>query len=279
MATGIGYFSIGVDFFDNDTIVILETKYGSKATLLTIKLLGKIYGENFFYRWGEDELMLFTHKLGADYTADYVKAVVEALVNRGFFDKERFEKYGVLTSVEIQSLYFEAVQRRKQVEVEPDYLLVDVSKYKNVHKKGEAPAPPGIGEKAPQVQNVGIREENADIFHSNADICEQKKREEKEKKVPSSKSSPEGTPGGKEMREEDIFNFVPADGVKRNTQLLWNALVQIRVEPQDRQRLMKLGNWGEVGHPIWKAIYEINNSGGRILQPARFIVAKLMKKG
>ena len=284
LTTGLDFFYVGVDFFDSDIVVILETKYGSRATLLVIRLLSKIYSENYFYRWGEDELALFTHKLGSDYTLDYVKEVVEALVFRGFFDKECHDKYGILTSASIQLHYFEASQRRKCVEVERDYLLIDVSKYKNLHVNGEMPEVENPNITSCNVTDVNIPAENVDtpsvrkeLEAENVDISAQMKRKEIEKKASSSKSSSAGTPGGEET-EEDFLNSVPLDGVKRNTQGLVDALSALYIPAAERPRLVRLGNWGEIGHPIWKAIYEINNSGGRINQPAKFITSRLMKR-
>jgi hypothetical protein len=271
LTTGLDFFYVEVDFFDSDLMVILESKYGCKAALLAIKLISKVYSENYFYRWGEDELILFTHKLGVDYTVEYVKEVVEALVSRGFFDKGCYEEQGILTSAAIQLHYFEASQRRKCVQVERAHLLIDIKKYKNLSVKGETP-------------HVDIKPENVDIPPAqpqpnaeNAYIPEQMKRNEMEMKASSSKSSSEGTPGGV-MNEEEILSSVPRDGVERNTEGLLLALDGLHIPVADRPKLVKLGNWGAIGHPIWKAIYEVNNSGGRITQPAKFIYARLMKK-
>lgn len=271
LTTGLDFFYVEVDFFDSDLMVILESKYGCKAALLAIKLISKVYSENYFYRWGEDELILFTHKLGVDYTVEYVKEVVEALVSRGFFDKGCYEEQGILTSAAIQLHYFEASQRRKCVQVERAHLLIDIKKYKNLSVKGESP-------------HVDIKPENVDIPPAqpqpnaeNAYIPEQMKRNEMEMKASSSKSSSEGTPGGV-MNEEEILSSVPRDGVERNTEGLLLALDGLHIPVADRLKLVKLGNWGAIGHPIWKAIYEVNNSGGRITQPAKFIYARLMKK-
>lgn len=284
LTTGLDFFYVEVNFFDSDIMVILETKYGSKAALLTIKLIGKIYSENYFYRWGEDELLLFTHKLGSDYTMEYVKEVVESLVSRSFFSKDCYEKYGVLTSAAIQTHYFEASQRRKCVEVEKNYLLIDIKKYKNICVKGELSESNKPDSPLPAPADVNTLNENADIppvqpklETENAYISEQMKRNEMEMKSSSSKSSSKGTPEGA-MTKEEILNSVPQDGVKRNTKGLIDALTALYIPASEHPKLIRMGNWGAIGHPIWKAIYEINNSGGRINQPAKFIVSRLMKR-
>ena len=84
-----------------------------------------------------------------------------ASVKRGIFDKNMFEKYSILTSKGIQERYFKAVDRRKQVFVKSQYLLVDCAHFS---------------------KNVCILKENVDIFSKNADIFEQRKGEERKGK-------------------------------------------------------------------------------------------------
>lgn len=89
----------------------------------------------------------FTRRLSEGCTADYVQQVVDALLERGFLVKPN-TKIGILTSESIQDHYFEAVQQRKCVEVSTDYLLIEISKYKNLYVDGS---------------NVGISTENVDM--------------------------------------------------------------------------------------------------------------------
>ena len=65
-----------------------------------------------------------------------------------FLVKPNTKKNGILTSESIQDHYFEAVQQRKCVEVSTDYLLIEISKYKNLYVDGS---------------NVGISTENVDM--------------------------------------------------------------------------------------------------------------------
>ena len=116
--------------------------------MLVLHLLARIYHKGYFCRWGKDECLLFTRRLPEGCTADYVQQVVDALLERGFFSKVQYEKFGILTSESIQGHYFEAAQRRKRVEVRADYLLIEISKYKNLYVDGS---------------NVGISTENVDM--------------------------------------------------------------------------------------------------------------------
>lgn len=113
-----------------------------------LHLLARIYHKGCLCCWREDRCLLFTRRLSEGCTADYVQQVVDALLERGFFSKAQYEKNGILTSESIQDHYFEAVQQRKCVEVSTDYLLIEISKYKNLYVDGS---------------NVGISTENVDM--------------------------------------------------------------------------------------------------------------------
>ena len=83
--TGLEFFYLSVDFFENDKILLVEQELGSRATLLVLRLLARIYHKGYFCRWGKDECLLFTRRLPEGCTADYVQQVVDALLERGFF--------------------------------------------------------------------------------------------------------------------------------------------------------------------------------------------------
>lgn len=155
-SNGIDYFSFNVDFFDDDKLALIEGEFGIKGAYIAIRLLCKIYKEGYYYQWGDDECLLFSRKVGAGIASDLVKEVVKGLVKRSFFDKGVFERFQILTSRGIQSRYFEAVKRRQCVEARREFLLIDVSKFPNVH----------------------ILEENVNIDKTNADISPQSKLKE-----------------------------------------------------------------------------------------------------
>ena len=87
------------------------------------------------------------------------------------FSQELYDKYNILTSPGIQERYFEAVIRRKKVEVKKEYLLIKHTQ---------------------NFKNVVISSENVNIFQKNADISKQSKVEEskvKESKVEEGKTA------------------------------------------------------------------------------------------
>jgi len=158
---GLDYFPLDVGFFEDDKIELIEAEFGPKGIVIALKLLCKVYKEGGFYKWGDDECLLFSKRAGAEVVPSFVREVVMGLVRRSFFDKKVFDSFQVLTSKGIQKRYFEAAERRKSISVIGDYLLIDVSQMKNVNI-------------------VGV---NANILTKNVDIFRQRKvKESKGKK-------------------------------------------------------------------------------------------------
>lgn len=162
MNNGINYFPLNVHL--DDKFELIEAEFGVKGFAIVVKLFQKIYGQQGYYcEWTEDVALLFGKNVGLG--GDAVSEIVRAAIKRGIFDSELYDKYQILTSRGIQERYFEAVSRRKEVEVRKEYLLIKVDQiYKNVR----------------------ILNENVNISSKNVNISEQKKVEEskvKEKKV------------------------------------------------------------------------------------------------
>lgn len=162
MNNGINYFPLNVHL--DDKFELIEAEFGLKGFAIVVKLFQKIYGQQGYYcEWTEDVALLFGKNVGLG--GDAVSEIVRATIKRGIFDSELYDKYQILTSRGIQERYFEAVSRRKEVEVRKEYLLIKVDQiYKNVR----------------------ILNENVNISSKNVNISEQKKVEEskvKEKKV------------------------------------------------------------------------------------------------
>lgn len=121
---GLDYFPFDATFFEDDKIQLIHAEHGSKGVMVAIKLLCKIYKEGYFYRWGDDECLLFVKNAGVEFEVDFVNQVIASLLKRKFFDKDRLEKYGILTSAGIQKRYFDATVRYKKINVILEYLII-----------------------------------------------------------------------------------------------------------------------------------------------------------
>lgn len=153
MKSGLEYFPLDVHM--DDKIALIEAEFGLTGFAVIVKLYQKIYGSGYYCEWTNEVALLFGRKIGLGGSA--VSEIVRAAIKRGIFDKDLYDKYHILTSAGIQKRYFEAVSRRKRVEVEKTYLLYcDTTNFKNVYISGE----------------------NADTSEKNAYINEQSKVEE-----------------------------------------------------------------------------------------------------
>ena len=154
MKSGIDYFPLDVAL--DEKFELIEAEFGLTGFGVVVKLLQKIYGgQGYYVEWTNEVALLFAKRVGLG--GSVVSEIVEASVKRGIFDKTLYGKYHILTSKGIQKRYFEAVGRRKSVEVESVYLLVNAADFS---------------------KNASIAVKNVDIFPKNADISQQSKVEE-----------------------------------------------------------------------------------------------------
>lgn len=152
--SGIDYFPLDVTL--NAKFELIEAEFGLTGFGVVVHLLQEIYGKAGYYiEWTEEVALLFARKVGLG--GSVVSEIIEASIRRGMFDKEKYDKYHVLTSKGIQERYFEAVSRRKTLEVDYNILLVDVARI---------------------LPNVDIQAKNVNILSKNADIERQSKVEE-----------------------------------------------------------------------------------------------------
>ena len=163
---GIQYFSLDVNFFEDDRIAVIISDYGFEAVAVTLKLFSQIYKNGFYMKWNEKTCKVFTASFRSSFSSEMIDHLVHDLVKELVFEPSLFEKHQILTSKAIQRNYFEAVCRRKNFDVENvEYLLVEIPKSKMNRK------------------NVDKNVENADKNTKNADIFQQRKeKESKEKK-------------------------------------------------------------------------------------------------
>ena len=98
---GIPYFPTPANFFDEETMELLEAKFGVLASYIVLRLLCKIYKEGYYISWGKEQSLIFIRKVGGGIKEEIMEKVMELLLEKGFFHKETFEKYGVLTSERI----------------------------------------------------------------------------------------------------------------------------------------------------------------------------------
>lgn len=105
---------------------LIEAEFGLTGFAVIVKLYQRVYSRGYYCEWTEEVALLFSR--GVWLGGNVVSEIVSAAIKRGIFDKNMFDKYQILTSKGIQERYFEAVGRRKCVNVNKAYLLIDIAK-------------------------------------------------------------------------------------------------------------------------------------------------------
>ena len=102
---------------------LLKAKKGMTGFGIYISLLIKLYGEKGYYlNWNENICCIFAANVGV--SEQELVETITLLTDVGLFDRDIFEKYGVLTSKEIQENYLFAITKRKNKELDKRYNLV-----------------------------------------------------------------------------------------------------------------------------------------------------------
>lgn len=170
MKSGIDYFPLDVTL--DSKFELVEAEFGLTGFAVVVKLFQRIFGgEGYYCEWTNEVALLFSKNVGLGGNA--VSEILSAAIKRGIFDSNLYDKYGILTSRGIQKRYFEAVNRRKEITVKRQYLLVECDQI---------------------CKNVNIRAENVDNQVKNDYIPKQSKVKESRVKESKEESSPHTPP-------------------------------------------------------------------------------------
>ena len=56
--TGLEFFSLDVDFFQDEKIQFVSARFGAKGEAITLRLLCKIYRQGYYTAWDDDAALL-----------------------------------------------------------------------------------------------------------------------------------------------------------------------------------------------------------------------------
>lgn len=122
---GLDYFSLDVDIFEDEVIEGISGEFEIKGELAVIKLLCAVYKKGYFIVW--NDLMQAKIAKQIQGSKGLVNQIVARLVEWNFFDRDLFNSAKVLTSVNIQNRYFEAIKRRKSPKPTLYVINVDIN--------------------------------------------------------------------------------------------------------------------------------------------------------
>lgn len=248
---GISYFPTPANFFDEEIMELLEAKFGVLASYIVLRLLCKIYKEGYYISWGKEQSLIFIRKVGGGIKEEIMEKVMELLLEKGFFHKETYEQYGVLTSERIQEVWFEATTRRKIDFSQLPYIL------ENKKKKGK--------------RKEDVNEENADIFPTQEDVNSENDNISGQTKLKETKLN---------LEEEEINDTsfeIPGYAYNQATHNM-NGLIESLerhkvTNPKERQTILKLSDYGRKSTQVWKLLS--NTSWNKIGAPGKYIIAAL----
>ena len=251
---GIPYFPTPANFFDEEIMELLEAKFGILSSYIVMRLLCKIYKEGYYISWGKEQSLIFVRKVGGGIKEEVMEKIIELLLEKEFFNKDIYEKYGVLTSEQIQKVWLEATVRRK----------IDFSKLPYLLE-----VRPGNGK-----QNGGTNKKDADIFKADAEV-------NPENEDISGQTKPNQNKLSSEEEETSNASFeIPGYAYNQTTHNVTGLLESLELHKvtdlKEKQAIMKLSDYGRKGTQIWRLFS--NTTWGKIGAPGKYIIAALTNK-
>lgn len=133
---GVDYWNIDVDFFQNRKVRLIQGEFGIKGVYVLLRILTEIYRTSgYFTKWDNDACYLLSDSIGADSgcSSQFIAEAVQGFLRRSFFDRGVFEKFGVLTSAEVQRRFLRIVKNsREDIFMIQEYFLLNPSDRKDV---------------------------------------------------------------------------------------------------------------------------------------------------
>ncbi len=118
---GIPYFSL--DVLLDEKVEYIETLHEAEGFYFWVKLLQRIYANGYFIEWSKFQIAAMKKQTGIG--MDKIKEILASCLEVGLFNQELFDQYGIITSRGIQKRFYMAAQKRKEIEIIPEYILHD----------------------------------------------------------------------------------------------------------------------------------------------------------
>lgn len=107
------YFPFGINTFSDRRVKGLMREFGASGALIYVMLLCCIYGDDSVYMTRADDGVIPDLAEYCRVSCEEVSAIISAAVRCGLFDREIFERYGILTSRQIQERFQEMIKPKQ----------------------------------------------------------------------------------------------------------------------------------------------------------------------
>lgn len=122
---GLDYFPLDCKL--DDKVYMVEVELGLEGFALFIKLLMKIYNENYYIEWTDRKAKIFAKQNNTN--MDVINSLINICFSEDLLNKKLYKKYKILTSNGIQKRYFHSIRNRKDIYVIKEYLIDGISNY------------------------------------------------------------------------------------------------------------------------------------------------------
>lgn len=174
---GADYFPLDVGFLQDKKIKLLKSEFGLNCIAVIIAIFEAVFGrDGYFLKWDDDECYMMSEGVGSVCTPDYIKEVLNGCIRRSLFDERVFNMFGVITSRGIQRRYLKIFERREEIVMFEEYLLLDLSNKKDISTSI-------LDKLTLKAINVCNNTDKCNINDGESNINALKKRKEKESKV------------------------------------------------------------------------------------------------
>ena len=152
---GIDYFPLDVDFDDETELFLAEAEPGYGLSVMAS--LFQIIYKNHGYYVEYDHQLLAKIKKRCYVPIEKIKKIIEQMVEYSLFEKRLFEDKKILTSKGLQTRFFIAAKKKKEIKIISKFMLISVSDYDNLVSVAQNPV--NGGEKPPNQKKTRSKPE------------------------------------------------------------------------------------------------------------------------
>lgn len=123
---GLDYFPTDVDLFEKEEIKFFSVECGASGICALMKLMCNIYRNGYYVEWTQDHEDLFSWDMRGMVAKDQIPHIIQVCLKRGIFNEKLYKKYHILTSLEIQQVFLQALDGKRQINIVKEYWLANI---------------------------------------------------------------------------------------------------------------------------------------------------------